>query len=436
MMKNKTFIKFIYILIFFVASNKLFSLSLTDLTSSFVDTFFSFVDPNEGTTSFRSLLIPSGGRTESLGSAYTGLCDDIGYLNYNAAGSAIQKQTQLAAIHNSWIADSNLETLSFTTRNNHFGFGTQLSCFYLPFTEYNIFGERVNGNYYTETAFALNFSYNFFAGYNFKGLALGTTLRAAWRGMPNYSDNDTNIVIPGTGLQQSALGLMGDIGILLQFNFFKYFDSRDANFRIGLAANNLGFALTNFGGLTGIQYDDPLPTTLSAGISYRFIKPITVSIDFKQPINLQNIGQYLAFSIGTGISIQFTDFLSVLAGFSLKGGNPKLSLGCDFDLLKLKMNITYSLDFTSSVNPINKFSLSAKILLGDRGRSIKEKEVDSYYLKGLDAYAKSEWQAAIDIWQESLKLDKRFDPAILGIKSAQTWIDMIQSMKDSQTLSD
>ncbi len=435
MLKNNLLIKILIPLLFF-SSASLHSLTLTDLTSSFVDTFFSFVDPNEGTTSFRSLLIPIGGRTESLGSAYTGFCDDIGYMNYNAAGSAIQKQTQLAVFHNSWIADSNMETLSFTTRKNHFGFGTQLSCFYLPFTEYNIFGERVNGNYYTETSFALNFSYNFFAGYNFKGLAIGTTLRAAWRGMPDYSDNDTNIIIPTTGLQESALGLMGDIGFLFQFNFFKFFDSRDANLRIGLAANNLGIALTNFGGLFGIQYDDPLPTTLSAGISYRFIKPIVISLDFKQPINLQNIGEYLAFSVGTGVSIQFTDFLCVLAGFSLKGGNPKLSLGCDFDLLKLKMNITYSLDFTSSVNPLNKFSLSAKILLGDDGRKKKENIVDEYYLKGLDAYAKSEWQEAIDIWNEALKIDKRFDPAILGIKSAQTWLDMIQSMKDSQTLSD
>ena len=78
------------------------------------------------------------------------LSDDISFLNYNPAASSIQKETQFAVFHNSWISDSNYETIAYTTRFNNFGFGVQASCFYVPFTEYNIFGDRTAGSYYTE----------------------------------------------------------------------------------------------------------------------------------------------------------------------------------------------------------------------------------------------------------------------------------------------
>jgi hypothetical protein len=114
-----------------------YTLSMTDASSTLGDLFSSFADPNEGTTSFRSLLLPFGGRTESLGNAYTGLCDDISYLRYNPAAGSIQKETQVALFHNSWIADSKLETLAFTTRFKnipHLSYGGYVSCFYMPFT--------------------------------------------------------------------------------------------------------------------------------------------------------------------------------------------------------------------------------------------------------------------------------------------------------------
>lgn len=155
------------------------ALSLTDVTVSLDDIFSPFVDKNEGLTSFRSLMIPSGGRAESMGGAFTGLADDISYINYNAAASSVLQNSQASVFHNSWIADSNYETLSVTLRRGDFGFGAAFSCFYVPFTEYDIFGTRASSGYYTESVAAANCSYNFLSGYNFKGLALGFTLKAA-----------------------------------------------------------------------------------------------------------------------------------------------------------------------------------------------------------------------------------------------------------------
>ena len=334
-----------------------------------------------------------------------------------------------------WIADSKMETLAFTTRfknQPHFSLGGYASCFYLPFTEYNLFGDRVTSGYYSETFGAINLSYNILAGYDFKGLALGMTLKSGWRGMPDYTDNDSDQIIKGSGLEQSGLAIAGDIGFILQFNFLKYYYSREPNVRIGFSAQNLGIGLTGFG--KQIKIDDPLPTLFSAGISLRFIKPITLSADIQQPVNLFQMGTYLTPYLNSGISFQFTDFLAVLGGFSLKGGNPRFSAGFEFEVQKIRFNFNYSLDFTTSFSPLNRISLSAKVMLGDKGRSIIDKQVDDYYQRGLIYYAEANWQAAIDVWNEALKLNKRFDPAKLGIQSAQYQIDMFQKIRDSLQL--
>lgn len=436
-MRKRHFFKSLFLLtILGLFSNKgLNALSYSDLITNLSDIFYSFVDENEGQTSFRSLLIPFGGRSESLGGAYTGLCDDINFLQYNAGAGAVQKESQIALFHNMWIADSKMETIAATTRFKnipHLSLGGFVSCFYLPFTEYNIFGDRVAASYYSETLAAINFSYNFLAGYDFKGFSLGGNLKTAWRGMPNYTDNNTNEVINNSGLAQSGLAFMGDLGLLLQFNFLKFYYSRDPNVRIGFSAQNLGVSLTGWG--QQVILDDPLPSLLSAGISVKLVKPVTLSLEFQQPINLQNLSTYLKPYIASGISLEFTNFLSVLGGFAIKGGNPRFSAGFEFEVAKVRFNFNYTLDFTSSFSPLNKLSLSLKLKLGDKGRSIIDKQVDEYYQQGLIYYAEADYQAAIDVWKEALKLNKRFDPAKLGIQSAQYQIDMFQLIKESLLL--
>ena len=436
-MRKKHFLKSLFLLTIlgFFSNKCLNALSYSDLITDLSDIFYSFVDKNEGQTSFRSLLIPFGGRSESLGGAYTGLCDDINFLQYNAGAGAVQKESQIALFHNMWIADSKMETIAATTRFKnipHLSLGGFVSCFYLPFTEYNIFGDRVAASYYSETLAAINFSYNFLAGYDFKGFSLGGNLKTAWRGMPNYTDNNTNEVINNSGLAQSGLAFMGDLGLLLQFNFLKFYYSRDPNVRIGFSAQNLGVSLTGWG--QQVVLDDPLPSLLSAGISVKFVKPVTLSLEFQQPINLQNLSTYLKPYIASGISLEFTNFLSVLGGFAIKGGNPRFSVGFEFEVAKVRFNFNYTLDFTSSFSPLNKLSLSLKLKVGDKGRGIIDKQVDEYYQQGLIYYAEADYQAAIDVWKEALKLNKRFDPAKLGIQSAQYQIDMFQLIKESLLL--
>ena len=243
------------------------ALELTDLESSLADIFSSSIDPNEGNTIFRSLNIPAGGRCEALGTAFTALADDSSFFDYNPAASALLDESEISVSHNAWISDSALETLALTRRNGKFGYGAQVKCFYVPFTEYNLFGDRVAGNYYSETSATFNFSYNFLAGYNFKGIAFGTNLKFAWRSVPDYTDNRDDSIISGSGLEQSALGIMADAGLLMRFNALKFYQDREPNLKFGLSLNNFGFALTGFG--NSVKKDDDTPARISLGISYK-----------------------------------------------------------------------------------------------------------------------------------------------------------------------
>ena len=84
----------IFSAILLLSVSRAFPLDYTKAGSSLADAFYNTAGAHEGTTSFRSLLIPSGGRAESLGSAYTALSDDISFIDYNPAASALLNETE------------------------------------------------------------------------------------------------------------------------------------------------------------------------------------------------------------------------------------------------------------------------------------------------------------------------------------------------------
>ena len=411
-----------------------FALDYIDTFSSLADSFSGFVDKNAGTTVFPSLNIPSGGREESLASAFTAIADDISFFEYNPAASCVLKQTALGFFHNSWIADSNIETISATIRKDNLGLGVKLKCFYVPFTEYDDFGFRMASSYYSETTAIVNASYIFFNGYYFKGLAVGANLKTAWRSIPDYTDRETGQIIKNSGLAQSGAAFMTDLGLLLRFNAAKNFDDRDPNLKFGLAIQNLGVSLTGFGTAQGIRLDDALPTAISAGLSYRFIKPVMIAVDFKQPVNLMDFSQTQMYSFGAAIDVNVTDFVEVMAGFRLQGANPRISLGTEIELNKFILDMNYTFDLTSSLNPVNHFSLALKINFGDRGRYQRELEAEVYYEDGLKFYAQGRLDEAVESWKKCLEINPSFTPARNNIKLVQSSKRLFDRVIDIQSL--
>lgn len=431
--------KNLFIGIFFIFLTQIHALELSGTEGKLADIFSSSVDPNEGRTVFRSQNIPSGGRTEALGTAFTAVCDDSSFFDYNPAASAILEQTEISLSHNAWIADSALETLALTRRNGNFGYGFQLKCFYVPFTEYNLFGDRVAGSYYSETTAALNAAYTFLAGYTFRGISVGANAKIAWRNVPDYTDNRDDSIISGSGLEQSALGIMGDLGTIVCFNALKFYQDRTPNLRLALTMNNFGAALTGFG--SSVKKDDDTPARITAGLSYRPFSRIMLSGELRKPVLLSDFSSSGSLSFATGLEAKITQIFAFQCGFLLQGSNPRFSIGSEFDVRGIKMDAAYTLDLTTSANPINHFSLSAKVNFGDRGRKASMAEVDKLYIEGLKFYAEGYYNEAIIKWEEAIKtaasspLCMNFEPAVQARDAALNFNKQKSRLEDMYNIS-
>ena len=374
--------------------------------SSLSDWLSQFADPNTGLTAFPTLQIPMGGRFEGMGTAYTAVAGDSGFLESNPSGSSMLEHGELSFLHHSWIADSNIEGVIYTVRYKDLGFGVGGKFLYVPFTEYNDWGEREARGYFSESIAILNLSYNFFSSYSFYGLAVGANLKAAYRNVPVAIYPD-----------QSVLTGLIDLGLLTRFNFLKAYSSRSKNFSLGLALKNLGLPALS----------EPVPTTATAGFAYSPIRPLTWALDFNLPISfVPDVAPAERWYLATGLNVVVSDFLQLQGGVQLKGDNPRVTVGSTIDLPKVSFVLNYNLDLSGRLNPLDKFSIEAKLNLG-RGQVDRDK-VEALYLDGLEAYAQGRLAEAIDCWRKALEIDKSFTPARENIETAQKALDLQQQM--------
>jgi tetratricopeptide (TPR) repeat protein len=367
--------------------------------ADYLDSIYG-VDGNAGLTAFPVLNIPMGGRSEGMASAFAAVSDDVSFIEYNPAGSSMLARSELAFFHNNWIADTKLEGAAYATRIGHLGLAGGAKWLYTPFTEYNLYGERVSKGYYSEAVAILNGSYNFFPGYYFSGVSLGMNLKGAFRFMPDYTDNNDNI-IADSGWSQSAAMVMADFGVLTRFNLFKFYSSRERNASAALVLRNFGPPAMK----------DPLPTVAGAAVSYKPLRPLLLSFDFSWPINLADpsLPEKPYFALGASAAV--TGFLSMRAGVLVKAGSSRLALGSAIILNKIALDVNYTLDLLTQLQPLNRVSIGVRLDMGDQGRQRRSDLVDNLYLTGLDAYAQGRYAEAESKWEEALRLDPRYDPA-------------------------
>ena len=133
-----------------------------DFYSAWSNLMKNFADPNTGLTVFPTLLIPMGGKYEGMGTAYTAMAADGGFMESNPAASSRLARTELSFFHHAWIADSNLEGIIYTMRFNDLGIGLGGKFLYVPFTAYNEWGVAGAQDYISETVATANVSYDFF----------------------------------------------------------------------------------------------------------------------------------------------------------------------------------------------------------------------------------------------------------------------------------
>jgi hypothetical protein len=386
----------------------------SDLTGVFGESGVS----GTGLTSFPTLTIPFGGEYEGMGTAYTAVLRDSSYFDANPSGSSTLEHSELSFLHNNWIADTNVEGIVYTMRFEHLGIGIGTKFLHVPFTAYNSWGQtpvtdsNAARGRYSETVLGLNGSYNFFSSYEYYGLAVGGTLKLAYRNIPEalYS-----FKYPNLG-SQSAIGVMLDLGLHTRFNFLKFYPSRSRNFSVGLSLKNFGPAV---GG-------DPLPGVITAGLAYSPLRPLLFSFDFNLPYVLslglpENASGITAEPVGFafGTSVQITNFFGLLSGFQLKGGNPRISVGGNLDLETVSFIINYTLDMTTQIGQLDRISLQAILNFGDLGRAERRALVDEYYFQALEHFAKGEYTQTVAYCKKALEIDPDFTPARETIETAK-----------------
>ena len=377
------------------------------------------IDSNAGLTAFPVLNVPMGGRAEGMAMAFSAVADDISFLEFNPAGSSSLQKTELSFFHNNWIADTKLEGVAYATRTGNFGFATGMKWLYTPFTEYNMYGNRVSNGYYSEGVAILNFSYNFLPGYYFGGIAIGVNLKGAFRLMPDFTDAKDNI-LSGSGFDQSAIMGMADIGLLTRFNLLKLYSSREKNFSAAIVAKNLGPP----------ALDEPLPTVINAAIAYKPVRPLLFSLDFFQPLNLMDISLSEKMYGALGISVQAASFLSMRTGFMLKAGSSRITIGSAVILNSIALDFNYTLDLLTQFQPLNRVSIGVRFDLGDKGRSLITSKVDELYFLGLEAYSHGNYEDAKTVLKEALRLDPGFDPARQILAMLENREDLVQRIED------
>jgi len=378
------------------------------------------LDPNAGRNSFLTLLIPSGGKYEGMATAHTAVALDGGYLESNPAAGSFLPATVLSFSHVDWIADSALETVTFAYRPDDMedlGLGFSTKFLHVPFTGYNAWGAQYDNNgssavgWYTELIATAAVSYNFFRNFYYGGLSVGAAVKAGYRGVSASLE-------PG----QSAVSLMGDIGVMTRFNFLKPYASRDMNFAVGATLKNLGAEF--------IEDPDPLPTYASFGLAYKPMRPLTVAVDFNLPFNL-NGEDAERFSIAAGLNADVAEFVSAHTGFLIKTGKPRFTLGADVRLKNMTLATNYTLDLATRLEMFDRMSVSVKVDLDTVRQLIVRDKVQELYLQGLDAYARGELDEAIRLWNECLSEDGTFTPAREMLETAKEALEYKQELRGS-----
>jgi hypothetical protein len=381
------------------------------------------IDNNAGLTAFPILNIPIGGRSEGMAGAYSAVADDVTFIEWNPAGSSMLNISELGFFHNNWIADAKIEAVAYTNRFNNLGIGVSGKWLYMPFTQYSYFGERLSKGYYSEAVAALNGSYNFLSGYYFGGLSVGFNLKGAFRSMPDYAD-DTGIVASGSGAGQSAVALMGDAGVLSRFNLFKFYSSRERNTSAAFVMRNLGPPALG----------DPLPSVAVIALSYRPIRPLLLSFDLSFPFNLVNIELSEKPYWSAGLSVTATTFLSMRAGLLMKAGSIRAAIGSAINLQHINLDVNYTLDLLTQLQPMNRISLGVRFNLGSGDRKSKSELVDEYYLAGLEAYSNSNDTEARVLFEKVLEINPNFEPASEALKALDDYAKLNKRIDEMRQL--
>jgi hypothetical protein len=315
------------------------------------------------------LKLVYGSRALSLGGAYTGVANDVYYMDSNPAGGDPDRIFKVSFIHQEWIEDANYEAVRLSKGfDNRFFIGLGFTYLYLPFTYYDDYGYASGDFTISQCMGILNAGY-VFDKYN---IAVGANIKVFYSYVPDDLCPD-----------QSYLLFAGDVGVIARTNLFKTFIGPDPSLSVGITVKNLGYS----------QVMPKLPTEIHLGVSYRVLKNLLLTGETVLPLYEPVYG-----SIGAEFDFAKTFFLQ--GGIQLVE-NPMAGVG--FGYRKKDFNVYAS--YTPSLAFKNMMSVSVEFTFGSTKGVEREKEVHRLMVEALDAFRESKYEKAMELAEIVLDLD-------------------------------
>jgi hypothetical protein len=158
-----------------------------------------------------------------------------------------------------------------------------------------------------------------------------------------------------------------------------------------------------------------------------------LSFDLTRPVSIFGDVGDTSFEYAWGTAVTVTDFLTAHAGFALKGGNPRFTLGTSVSVNDIDLFVNQSLDQTTQFGQADGFSLQAGFDFGDKGRAERRATVENFYLDALVAFAEGDLEVAMELSQEALQIDPTFSPARETLETARRMQELQSQMEDIRT---
>lgn len=370
-----------------------------------------------GTSSFPILDISSGGISE-------GLADNSSLWRYgsfssaNPAISSVINQSYFSLGFRDLFADVFFENFSIAHRIGDLGFGFSTSFLHTDFTLYNYYGSQVNSSNYLETAFNLNFSYNFLRTYYFPGLAFGINLKFANRFFPLTYD------LTNTSKNSNKFTLAGDIGVLARLNIsaLKPLPSREPNLAFSVVAKNIPFISnskkSSNNGNNGQDNSSNSSVEYSTYVSLNFAASwdvatfLNLSTEFIIPlVNMERLIKDKSIGVSFGALFNILDYVNLYFGLHYLDDNIKITIGSSFKIKGFSIAFNYPIEFGKNYRKLDDFGISLSYDFGDFGRGALQQEVDDLYARALLFYADGKYEESESILNLILKKDKTFTPA-------------------------
>lgn len=307
---------------------------------------------NIGVTAAPVLQLPIGARASALGSAYTGLSDDLSALHYNPAGLSSMASREASFMYLKGFEDQSLQHVAFGGPIPFAGVVgegfTALAGSVLSASHGDIEINTLNANG------TLASSESREAGSDLV-MTLGYSERVAVFEVPMRQDSvrlEHQMGVSGKYIRSTlaeaykASTFAGDAGYLVR--------APDQGFGLGVAVLNIGSRLTF------IEEGDPLPLTYRAGLSWSPQLPDTLTLPARQQVTMVGDVYHLVRERATRglVGLEYSAMRSWAGriGYRINDGSGGFTVG--FGAGWGPLSLDYAWGMTSDISDTHRFSFT------------------------------------------------------------------------------